>query len=253
VRWPVTILLCCSITLPAAAHAQVASADHLFQRGVVALSVAGGGIAFSDFRREAASLGPEEPFEQRLSAQTSILGSAALSVWLGRRVAVRVHGAWAPTRFDVRSTGALTVIADSTVSLSRLDVWMYDVDLLIRLPLSVGRVEPYAIAGAGAIEYRLRTGEDEVVPEPAALAFDGDRQRRLAGVLGLGAVIPLERHRLLLNFELSSHFARTPISEAAMPAVAADPEADARVDEVGYTSGVRLMLGLTLPLFGPGY
>jgi len=227
----------------------VASADHLFHRGVVALSLSGGGIAFSDFRREAAWLGSDQPFEQRLSAQTTILGSAAVSVWLGRRVAVRIQGAWAPTRFAVRSREALP-LADSTASLSGLDVWMYDLDVLFRLPLSVGRVEPYAMAGVGAIEYRLRTGKDEVVPEPAAIAFDGSRQRRLAGVLGLGAVIPLERHRMLLNFELSSHFARTPISEAVMPAVAADPEADARVDEVGYTSGVRLMIGLTLPLFG---
>ncbi|HEU5209185.1 MAG TPA: hypothetical protein VFU06_07220 [Longimicrobiales bacterium] len=256
-RCRIAILLCCCFgALPQSGQAQAVSADYLFHRGVVALSVFGGGIAFSDFRREAEWLGPDQPFEQRLSASTSVLGSAAVSAWLGRRVAVRVQGAWTPTRFELRSTETYTALGesneDTAPTLSRLDVWMYDVDLLFRLPLSLGRVEPYAVAGLGAIEYRLRTGEEEVVPEPAEMAFNGDRQRRLAGVLGVGAVIPLERHRLLLNFELSSHIARTPISESAVPRAVPDPEAESRVDEVGYTSGVRLMIGLTVPLFTPG-
>lgn len=256
-RCRIAILLCCCCSaLPGATHAQDVSADYLFNRGVVALSAFGGGVAFSDFRREAAWLGPDQPFEQRLSASTSILGSGALSVWLGDHIAVRLQGAWAPTRFEQRSTETYTTMGedseDSAPALSRLDVWMYDADVLFRLPLSLGRVEPYAVAGVGAIEYRLRTADDEVVPEPAMMAFEGDRQRRIAGVLGLGALIPLERHRLLLNFELSSHIARTPISEAAVPGTVLDPEADSRVDEVGYTSGVRLMIGLTVPLFTPG-
>lgn len=257
-RSRVAVLCCCCFAaLPQEAHTQSSvSADYLFHRGVVALSVFGGGIAFSDFRREAEWLGPDQPFEQRLSASTSVLGSAAVTAWLGRHVALRVQGAWAPTRFELRSSETYTTLGESAEDeappLSRLHVWMYDLDMLFRLPLSLGRVEPYAVAGVGAIEYRLQTADDEVVPEPARMAFDGGRQRRFAGVLGLGAVIPLERHGLLLNFELSSHITRTPLSEDAVPGLVEDPEADSRVDEVGYTSGVRLMLGLTIPLFTPG-
>src|SRR5690606_31239009 len=185
------------------------------------------------------------------------LGSAAVTAWLGRHVALRVQGAWAPTRFELRSSETYTTLGESAEDeappLSRLHVWMYDLDMLFRLPLSLGRVEPYAVAGVGAIEYRLQTAEDEVVPEPARMAFDGGRQRRFAGVLGLGAVIPLERHGLLLNFELSSHITRTPLSEDAAPGVVQAPEAGSRVVVVGYTRGVRLMLGLTIPLFTPGH
>ncbi len=239
---------------PQAARAQV-SADYVFQRGTVTLTLFGGGIAFTDFRREVAWLGPDQPFEQRLSAQTSVLGAGALTVWLGRRAALRVHASWTPSRFETRSTETYTMREEQeeqqAPALSRLDVWMYDADLLFRLPLSLGRVEPYGVVGAGAVDYRMRTADDEVVPPPAAEAFDGDHQCRFAGVLGLGALIPLERHRLLLNFELSSHITRTPLSEDIMPADAIDPEAGDRVDEVGYTSGVRLMVRLTVPLRTP--
>lgn len=251
-----TVILLCLLAAAAArpGHAQV-SADYVFQRGTVTLSLFGGGVAFTDFRREVAWLGPDQPFEQRLSAQTSILGAGALTLWLGRRAALRVHASWTPSRFETRSTETYTMREEQdeeqAPTLSRLDIWMYDADLLFRLPLSLGRVEPYGVVGAGAVDYQLRTGEDEVVPVPAAAAFDGNHQRRFAGVLGLGALIPLERHRLLLNFELSSHIAKTPLSEGIMPLDAIDPEADARVDEVGYTSSVRLMLGLTIPLRVP--
>lgn len=247
------LLLALVAALPQAARAQV-SADYLFRPGVVTLSLFGGGIAFSDFRREAAPIDAEQRMEQRLSASTSVLAAGAVTYWFGRRWGVRVHASYAPSRLEVRMPETYSAREElreqNEPALSRLDVWMYDADVLFHIPLPIGRLEPYGIAGAGAVEYRLRTAHDEMVPEPVSLAFERGRQRRFAGVLGVGAVVPLERYRLLLNFELTNHITRTPLYEEALPELAAaDPESEQRVDEVGYTSNARLIIGLTMPLF----
>lgn len=239
---------------PCSTHAQSeVDAGYLFAPGVVSLSLFGGGIAFSDFRREAEPVASDQPLERRLSARTSVLGAGALTYWLSRRWGVRVHASYAPSRFELKmaDAGATNQLlrAEAAPPLSRVDVWMYDADLVFRIPLRLGRVEPYGILGGGAVEYRLRTAEGEMVPESVVTAFDGNRQRMLAAVIGLGAVVPLERHRLLLNFELTNHIGETPLNEDALSTAALDPESEQRVDSVGYTSNVRLMLGLTIPLF----
>lgn len=238
--------------LPAAAGAQV-DGERIFGPHTLSVSLFGGGIAFSDFRRESAPVAGDVPLERRLSASTSYIAAGALTYWLNDRLGMRLHTSYAPSRLEVRRYGRpdaeVRTIATDELPLSGLDVWMYDADLLIRLPLPLGRVQPYGIAGVGALEYRLRTADDEVVPEAVSRAFDDEHQRRIAGVVGIGAIVPLERYRLLLNFELTNHLARTPLSEAPLRAEARDPESDDRVDQVGYTSNLRLMLGLTLPLY----
>ena len=237
--------------LPAAAGAQ-ASAEQFFRPHTLSVSLFGGGIAFSDFRRESAPVSGDVPLERRLSASTSYVAAGALTYWLNDRIGMRLHGSFSPSRLEVRRYGMpdaeLRTIAADDLPLSGLDVWMYDADVLIRLPLPLGRVHPYGIAGVGALEYRLQTAEQEVVPEAVSRAFEDEHQRRIAGVIGVGAVVPLERYRLLLTFELANHIVRTPLSEAPLVAEARDPESDDRVDAVGYTSHLRLMLGLSLPL-----
>ncbi len=246
------LILLASAPRPSAAQL---SADYLFRPGVISLTVMGGGVAFSDFRRESEWIDTDQAFERRISASTSVLAAGAVTYWLGRRWGVRLHASYAPSRFEVRSAESYTMVEEQREqgepSLSRLDVWMYDADVLFRLPLSVGRVQPYGLVGAGGVEYQLRTSDGEVVPEEVDLAFSGGRKRRFAGVVGVGALVPLERHRLLLNFELTNHVTRTPLYEDALPDLALDPESEHRIDEVGYTSSVRLMLGLTVPLRTP--
>ncbi|MGH7445798.1 MAG: hypothetical protein ACREKM_13020 [Longimicrobiales bacterium] len=251
-RYTVPAIAALLAVAPRVAHAQ-ADAEYLFAPGVVSLSLFGGGIAFSDFRREAEPIASDQPLERRLSARTSVLGAGALTYWLSSRWGIRLHASYAPSRFELKTADSGTlredVRTDAAPPLSRVDVWMYDADVVFRIPLGVGRVEPYGILGAGAVDYRLRTAEGEMVPESVAIAFEGNRQRMLAGVIGLGALVPLERHRLLLNFELTNHLGQTPLNEDALSTVAFDPESEQRVDNVGYTSNVRLMLGLTIPLF----
>lgn len=231
---------------------QQVTAEHLFAPGVVSISVFGGAVAFSDFRREADPIGTDMPLERRISARTSLAASAAVSYWFNSRVGARLYAGFAPSRFVERSLETYQVAplaAGEEPRLSRVDVWMADADLLVRLPFSFGRVEPYAIIGAGAIDYRLRTADDETVPPEVEMAFDGRSERQLAGVLGIGAVVPLERHGLLLNFELGNHISRTPLYQKNTPEqLLADPESGERIDEVGYTMNLRLMLGLTIPL-----
>ena len=240
------------LLLPGVASAQ-ADAERLFGPHMLSVSVFGGGIAFSDFRREAEPVAGDLPLERRLSASTSYLAAGSLTYWMNGRWGARLQASYAPSRFVLRRYEApaerTRTVASDESAMSALDVWMYDVDLLFRLPLPLGRVEPYGIAGAGVVDYRLRTAGDEVVPEAVSRAFGDDRQRRVAGVIGAGAVIPLERYRLLLNFEFTNHLTRTPLSESTLSTKRLDPESGDRVDEVGYTSNLRLMLGLTLPLF----
>jgi hypothetical protein len=238
--------------LPSAAGAQDRS-ERLFRSNMLSVSVFGGGIAFSDFRRESAPIAGDEPLERRLSASTSFSAAGALTYWLNGRWGVRLHASYAPSRLELRRYAMpddeLRTRAADDLPLSGLDVWMYDADVLFRLPLPLGRVQPYGIAGLGVVDYRLRTKDNEVVPESVTLAFHDRTQQQFAGVLGLGAIVALERHRLHLNFELTNHIARTPLSESPLSAERRDPESGDRVDEVGYTSNLRLMLGLAIPLF----
>lgn len=238
--------------LPASVHAQV-SAERFFGPRALSISLFGGGIAFSDFRRESAPVSGDVPLERRLSASTSFIAAGTVTYWMNGRWGIRAHASYSPSRIEMRRYGMpdaeRRTLAAEDVPLSGLDVWMYDADVLFRLRLPLGRVHPYGIAGVGALDYKLRTADGEVVPEAVSRAFQDEQQWRFAGVLGVGAVVPLERYRLLLNFELTNHIARTPLSESPLIADARDPESDDRLDEVGYTSNLRLMLGLTLPLY----
>jgi hypothetical protein len=228
-------------------------ADPLFRSRVLAIGLAGGGAAFSDFQRAEALAGGAE-FERRVSAQTTVALSATLTYWISRHWGVRAHGSFSPSRFVLRTTEVPLLLDEEPAMFARLGVFMADADVLFRVPVVFGRVAPYGIVGTGIVEYRADPGTRDPLPAEASESFDGGAQRRWAAVFGGGAVIPLERHSFYLTFELTNHLTRSPVdAPAAGPAengtLILDPDGWRDDDDgAGLTSHVRLMVGVTLPM-----
>lgn len=239
------------------AGAQI-SAEHLFRKGSVAISITAGGAAFSPFQRAI-----EQPdtgalrFERRLAAGTTGAVGADVAWWLGRVVGVRAHASYMPSRFAVQRDRAgeewlrERSVAEQTPSYGRLSVWAADVSALIRPPLTLGRVAPYGILGAGVVSYRPQSSRR--LPPEAEAAFTGGARTSPAAVAGVGALVPLEKGDLLLSFAVTDHITRTPVESGEAGTWRDGPNRSSLYPDdvkgrVRLTSNVRLMVGLTIPL-----
>jgi hypothetical protein len=250
--------------LATAAHASElraqVSAEHLFRPGSVALSVYGGGAAFSPFRQGAVRpVDGTLEFQRRVSAHTSPAVGADLQWWLNGRLGVRAHASWLPSRFDVQFDAVGTdyvrrAAGGEEPEWKRLDIFLADISALIRPPLTFGRVAPYAIVGGGVASYRPRG--DGPLPAGTERAFADGPRTAVAGVLGLGAAIPLQRKDLILSFAVTNHIARSPLADADRGDAGEGPSYDLVMGEISADEGdraalasnVRLMVGLTVPI-----
>ena len=258
-------LAACAPHLSAQSTAPV-SADPWFRAGTWMITLEIGGAAFSDFDRTKAAPADggvgQADFSRRVSARTAASVGGWGSYWLSDRWGLRTGLSYVPSSFTVWSDEAEAqpvAPGDGTAfdehSYASLDIWMAHAVLLFRFPHSFGRVAPYGLAGGGVVRYRAR-GDAELPPEARAHFADGGRQR-VAGVFGVGAVIPLQRRNLLMSFELTNHVSRTPLDGqntaelfdlgGRLMALSTDA-GTGNGGEVGLTSHVRLALGLTLPL-----
>ena len=258
-------LLClCALVLPGSVHAQV-TADPWFRAGTFMLTVEVGGAAFSDFERTQArpvngglELGD---FSRRVSARTAGSVGAWASYWIGDGWGVRTGMAFVPSSFTVWNEdvarAALETLrpAEADPTYASLAIWMASLSGIFRFPHSFGRVAPYGIVGAGLVRYHA-SADAEMPPEARGRFASGDWQTG-AGVIGIGAAIPLQRRNLLMSFELTNHISRTPLGnesagemfELGGVAMQIDPDDSTSGDgDVGMTSHLRLALGLTLPL-----
>jgi hypothetical protein len=227
-------------------------AERLFQTGVVTVGIAGGGAAFSAFQRGQALAGSTE-FDRRLSAQTTVAVSGTVTWWLARHWGARLHGSYSPSRFVLNEAEQLSGRVSAEASLARLGVFMADFDILFRAPIVWGRVAPYGLVGAGAVEYRADPALREPIPAEAATSFESGTRRRFAGVFGVGARIPLDDHAFHLTFELTNHLTRSPVDSPVRgmtrEGVYLDPDGWGTEDDgAGLTSNVRLMIGLAMPI-----
>jgi hypothetical protein len=236
----------------------VTSAAYLFKPGNIALTVSAGGAAFTDFQQGRARLtdlgsGEQADITRRITGQTTLAGSAALTMWLSSSFAVSVQGTYVPTRFSVVNEGTElegSLGLGDTTRYARLDIWLADASIVVRPPLDLGRVHPYVTVGGGVARFHVRDNRAMIPPEAVDAFSPGDRTQGTA-MVGIGAVIPLQRDRLLLAFHLTDHLIRSPIE--------ADPETfdeegavvESRSDDQGgiaVSSIVRLTVGLTIPL-----
>ena len=218
---------------PGRAASQKPTAEHFFRPGSVALSIYGGGGAFSKVHRIQGAEGSEDPADVVVQTSGAFAGEAVW--WLTGNLGLRLHGSFLPSRFDVRSerdeSGLAGAGTAARVAWRGVHVWIADAAVLVRPPVTLGRMMPYAVVGGGIVSYRPR-GEDALPPELGE-AFSGGARNAGAAVLGLGAVLPLQRERLLLSFALTNHITRPLVAAGADPST---------------TSHVRLLAGITLPL-----
>lgn len=259
-RWRVAaaVGLLAMVAAPASAQ-RGASPDRHFDANVLTVSAWVGGAAYTDFRQGEARFGGSRAVgdsDRRLSAETSVAFSAAAGYWPSSWWGMRIHGSYSPTRFElvVAEPGqqALPVAAAGEPRLARLDVWLYDVDVVFRAPVVLGRVAPYGVIGAGRVEYRAHASDGEI-PAEARTAFAGGAHGVWAGMVGLGALIPLDDRELMLSFEVTDHISRTPIGKLAMGSLSpADRSMELNPDGAdggdGLLSNLRLNVGLTLPI-----
>ena len=261
---PAGLLAATLALLSTNASAQV-SAEPWFRGGTLMITLEAGGAAFSDFDRSQVRPVSDEialgDFRRRVSARTSGSVGAWASYWLGHGWGIRAGIGYVPSAFDVwNEESARRVLEPSQPGVmaeprhSSLDIWMANAAVVFRFPRSFGRVVPYGIVGGGVIRYSA--SDDASLPPEARSNFaDGVRQVP-AGLLGIGATIPLQRRNLLLSFELTDHISRPPFSGAegqvfeisGVPLLMDPDDGAGASDNVGLTSHVRLSLGLTLPL-----
>ena len=249
------------VLVPAASRAQQTPlAERWFQRGTVMVGAVFGAAAFSDFQRSTARplSGEVADFERRVSASTASTMGGWVAVWLNERVGVRAGAAYAPSAFTVRNDelapGISGRVSDVEQNYAGLRVLLADATMLVRFPVSFGRVLPYGLAGAGIVRYWSAT--DGELPAEAQSRFAGGSWTGAAGVLGLGATVPLEKRDLLLVFELTDHISRTPLPSRTTAEsidmsgvqLQLEPAGANGTDRIGLVNNIRLVVGLVLPI-----
>jgi len=246
---------------------QPPSAEPWFGRSIM-ITAELGGAAFSDFQRAVARPAPAAAgefgvgdFRRRVSARTTGTVGGALTWWVAGGAGFRASVSYSPTRFSVwnedRAQRALDEVNGEPPSYAKLETWMGSASAVFRFPFIMGRVVPYGIAGVGVVSYRL--ADDEEVPPEARARFADGGWTGPAIHFGVGSAIPLERHNLMLTFELTNHLSRTPLDDEGLGEafeisgvplhLASDPGRGS--DGIGTTNHLRLTVGLTLPIRVP--
>lgn len=256
------VVLLLFATAPAGVHAQL-RAEQTLRAGTWLITAELGGAAFTDFQRVQATMAPAggEPteFERRVSARTTATIGARIGYWPSHSWGIRAGVSYAPSTFTVANEESAAAALDSgptgqSETYASLGVWMADAVALFRAPRSFGRVLPYGIVGGGAVRYAR--GRDAPMPPEADHTFRQGHRTRAAAVFGIGAAVPLQRRDMLLSFEFTNHLSRTPIAEDADTGpfevngvnLAIDRENAAVADSPGFTSNLRLVIALSLPL-----
>jgi hypothetical protein len=259
---PLRAALLATLLAPCVGAAQTPTAEPWFRGGTWMFTAEIGGAAFTDFQRArarpAAGTHGVPDFQRRVSAATTFTAGAAATYWAGDGWGVRVAGAYTPTRFSVQNEAHAQRILDEldgdTPRYAKLGTWSASGTGVFRLPLGLGRLVPYGMAGVGAVQHRVV--DDEEVPPEARERFADGGWTGAAAVFGVGSVIPLQRKNMLLTFELTNHLTRTPLDDAGLGGwfdiggvpLQLDEDPQRGGDGISLTSSLRLTVGLTLPL-----
>ena len=225
----------------------------------------GGAAAFSDLQRASVrvfrptSIGVEErEMARRLSMETSTTLAGYLAFWPSRNWGLRLHGTYAPTRFETlmkeseAEFAGMPQSSEEGAPLAALSIMTADLQGMFRLPTIKNRVMLYGIVGGGVARYRLE-GEDGAVPEEAQGEFEGGEKIRPSAVFGLGSMLPMRNRALRLHFELTNHLGATPV-RGGDPQTTSSGDAEVEIfprDEpagerrVYFTNSVRFMVGIS--------
>lgn len=267
-RDPRSVVLLTVLAVVMAGGTAVDAQQPLTRMGGVILSAFAGGAAFTDLQRSEARAERLQPptnpieFTRRLSPETSPALALAAGYWFNESLGLRLHAGVALTRFEigVSERDEAMIPADTALMprapFERLSIWSYDATVLIRAPITPrGRIAPYGLIGGGVLRYSP-SGSASLPPEAATAFAGGSTLTRGAVVLGLGAIVPLQRNNLGLTFELTDHLSRTPVERTA-PGLLAEGESIRIVSSetnpggkgrVATTNSVRLLIGVSLLL-----
>jgi hypothetical protein len=237
------------------------------QMGGLVLSAWGGGAAFSDLQRFAAEARWQMPggefreqgFARRLTAETSPSFGVGVAYWFSQRWGVRVQAGMSPSRLEITvpEDEVARIPADSSLKsaekLRSLQVSSLDAQVLYRLPFTPGGlVAPYALAGVGALRWAA-SGNEPMPPEALQAFAENGSRTRTAAVLGLGVLIPMQRHNYALSFELTDHLALTPFTRGTSAelqegkvTVLTSRNAPPAEGRVHITNQVRILVGVAL-------
>lgn len=190
-----------------------------------------GGAAFTSLRNQEVRAIPIPDSEDSRSFERAITAASTLSLTV--MAAYRISEAWrlragfsfAPSYFTIRMEDRDREFLEAAgyppdvARYADLDIWLTEASALRRIGVGISAVQPYALAGIGAIRYQDRGSPEDSVPAGVRGSLaPGDGTTRLAAVLGAGAEIRLQR-TLGLHFELSNHvttqFLRTGEPDAA--------------------------------------
>lgn len=229
------------------------------------LGIMGGAAAFSDMQRGTVRVirttdsGVEQrELARRVGAETSTSLAAWISYWPSRNWGLRVHGTWAPTRFETlmkeseAEYAGMPQSSEEEPKLAALSVMTGDLQFLFRLPTIKDRVMPYGILGGGMTRYTVQSGADPV-PQEAEGEFEGGTKVRPAGIVGVGAMLPFRNRAFRLHFELTNHITRTPLhgglqqaEETPLGTIEFDPQNQPSGESrVKLTNSARFMIGMS--------
>lgn len=233
----------------------------------VTVSVYTGGVAFSDWQGVwvaaadgAVADGSSMRVRGALAPSPAAVVGISLSRWSRRGWGVRLEGAYAPSRLELRVDGPLSVGVDpqeaphGAPAFGDVDVWTVSGLGLFRLPIALGRILPYGRAGVGVIGDRVTNLVEAEAPSPLQR-----RGTRIGADIGLGARVPLNSSNLGLYFEISDLFSRTPIGAATEGellrsnslVIEGAPSSDSADTpaRVHLANQLRIVAGLSLRLF----
>jgi hypothetical protein len=217
--WLAVIL---NVLIPAAGCAQVLQP----MGGLVISGWAGGAAstsfqsvrALAEWQRANGSAG-QQLFSRRLGVEPAMTVGLGLAYWFNEHWGLRIQAgvSRSPLAIMVSQRELSVMPGDSGVtgprSYGSVRILAADSELLVRLPFTPrNRVAPYGFVGVSRLHYRVSRSEG-LPPEATAFHFD-DQVARFGGIAGAGAVVPLQRASLALNFEFSSSFARSPVGRA---------------------------------------
>ncbi len=228
------------------------------------LSAYTGGVAFSDW--QGVWIAPLDGSAGSTSARTSgalapspaaIMG-LGLTWWSRRGWGLRLEGAYAPSRLEVRLDAPMREGLSAQEAprgpptFGDVGVWTASGLALFRLPIALGPILPYGRVGIALIRDHISDVTNSV--SSAELTMDG---MRVGGDIGLGARVPLRRSDLGLYFEISDLFSRTPIDAApsgevlrsdALVVERAQAASEGAPTRVRMTNQLRIVAGLSLRL-----
>jgi hypothetical protein len=188
------------------------------EEGDVAVGVFGGGYLSTNLNSidegEFFNDGAPADLELEMSGMTGLQAE----YWFDDRVAVRAEGGYAPATMQVdQPDSELVPGSDGSREIAETDVWVADVNAMLRLLPEEATVTPFVSVGAGFVSYAPE-GDDPIllddanarIPDGDDGGTEGNDDTLLAGMIGVGADVSPEGWPVAIRGEVTDHLSSSP-------------------------------------------